>query len=115
MAIAHSYSLQELQEALTAALGSRAATQQLLSRLSGVDQPTISRAKNGRIKRRSRKTDAIMGVCMSLSSKPPIGPAVVQKIHNFYAKGGSEAELLATIEHGASLVSGEMRASTATN
>lgn len=115
MAIVHSYSLQELQEALTAVLGSRAATQQLLSRISDVDQPTISRAKNGKIKRRSRKTDALMEACKSLRSKPPIGPAVAQKIHIFYAKGGSEAELLATIEHGASLVSGEMRASTSTD
>ena len=96
--------LDELAKALQDLLRSGTFTQQDIERATGVDQTTISRAKSGKLR---RVTDKIRRLRLYADMRL-LGVKLPAKVdyaaRQFLAVGGSEAELLASIEHAISLV-----------
>ena len=60
MAKEKEYSMLELSKALTKIFEDRLCSQLEMSEATGVEQSTISKAKNGYLKRQSAKTDRLM-------------------------------------------------------
>ena len=102
-------SLDALAGKLRAVRSRGLATQVHLATITGVDQATISRVLNGR---RRRITGPLMVleeyVDMLLSGKQ-LSSEVQEAARNFLVQGGTEGELIASIEHSAKLVLGKLR------
>lgn len=104
-------SLKDLADKLRAVKSRRLATQVKISLATGVDQGTISRVLNGRRRRVTRRlADLEIYVDMLLKGEK-LSLEVQEAARNFLMKGGTEAELIASIEHSADLVQGTLRES----
>jgi transcriptional regulator with XRE-family HTH domain len=96
--------LDELAKALQHLLAQGAATQQDIERATGVDQTTISRAKSGNLRRVTDKLRRLRRYADMQLNDIKVPAKVDHAARQFLAVGGSEAELLASIEHAISLV-----------
>ena len=96
--------LDELAKVLQGLLRSGAVAQKDIERATGVDQTTISRAKSGKLRRVTGKLQRLHRYADMRSSDFKIPARVDHAVRQFLALGGSEAELLASIEHATSLV-----------
>ena len=98
-------SLDELAVKLLAVRHRRLATQKEIEAATGVDQGTVSRVLRGK---RRRVTDPIIRldryVNMLLNSTN-VSEEILGAATAFLGRGGSEAELIASIHHSADLVS----------
>ena len=95
-----------LAEKLRAVKRRSLATQMQISNGTGVDQATISRAMNGK---RRRVTEPILRLekyVDMLLLNDGVSAEVRQAAREFFGRGGSETELIASIEHSANLISG---------
>ena len=107
-------SLDDLAEKLRAVTSRGLATQMDLSTNTGVDQATISRILN---RQRRRMTDPLVALeeyvdmllgDQKLSSEVQEA-ATAPRRQDFLVRGGTEAELIASIEHSAQLVLRKLR------
>ena len=102
-------SLDDLAEKLRAVTSRGLATQMDLSTNTGVDQATISRVLN---RQRRRMTDPLVAleeyVDMLLGDQQ-LSSEVQEAAKDFLVRGGTEAELIASIEHSAQLVLRKLR------
>lgn len=80
------------------------ATQLEIERETGIDQATISRAMNNRPKRVTEHLRVLMNYADMLLKNEPLPLHVEHAAREFFAAGGSEAELIASIRHSAKLV-----------
>lgn len=72
-------------------------SQVAIQRMSGVDQPTISRARAGKLKRVTEKV-RLLNRCVEIQLKTRGHSLKIRRATEyFYAAGGSEDELLASI------------------
>lgn len=100
--------LLELAGKLRQLLTDKIVTQKQIQDAIGVDQSTISRVLNGK---RKRKTDQIVRLMkyVNMRIKPAkISSQIESAARDFLVQGGTETELVASIEHSAKLVSGRM-------
>ena len=105
MANEKEYSMLELSEALTKIFEDRLCSQLEMSEVTGVDQPTISKAKNGYLRRRTAKADRLMRHSKALLKGPRTNEITDRLVNIFYSNGGTLEELNAIIEHGSNLIS----------
>ena len=80
-----------------------------ISGATGVDQATISRVLNGR---RRKMTGPLLGLekyVDMLLGEEQLSSEVQEAARNFLVQGGTEGELIASIEHSAKLVLGKLR------
>ena len=102
-------SLDDLAEKLRTLTSRGLATQMDLSTNTGVDQATISRVLN---RQRRRMTDPLVVleeyVDMLLGDRQ-LSSEVQEAAKDFLVRGGTEAELIASIEHSAQLVLRKLR------
>lgn len=101
--------LGELAAKLRAIKARKLATQVQLSDASGVDQPTISRALNQRHRRRTTRLVRLNEYVNMLLSGGPLPSDVQDAARDFLVRGGTEAELVASIKHSATLVLRSLR------
>jgi transcriptional regulator with XRE-family HTH domain len=100
--------LEQLTKKLRAVSKRGLSTQLEIEAKTGVDQGTISKALNGKRRRaneRLRKLDEYANILLSNSELPPAISKAAQEFLIF----GSQAELIATIDHGARLLSGRLK------
>lgn len=102
-------SLDDLAEKLRAIKSRGLATQVQLSAATGVDQGTISRVLNGRRRRMSARLTKLSEYVDMLLGSEELSSEVQEAAKDFLVRGGSEAELIASIEHSAKLVLGKLR------
>lgn len=105
MANEKEYSIRELSEALTKICEARLCSQLEISEATGIEQSTISKAKNGYLKRKSAKTDRLMKHSQALLKGPRMNKVTDRLMNIFYSNGGTLEELNAIIEHGSNLIS----------
>jgi transcriptional regulator with XRE-family HTH domain len=96
--------LDELAKELQELLRAGTATQQDIEKATGVDQTTISRAKSGKLRRVTDKLQRLRRYADMRLGDFKVPAKVDHAARQFLAVGGSEAELLASIEHAISLV-----------
>lgn len=101
--------LGELAAKLRAVKTRRLATQQQICKATGVDQPTISRALNRRHRRRTTRLVRLNEYMNMLLSGGPLPSDVQDAARDFLVRGGTEAELVASIRHSATLVLRSLR------
>ena len=101
--------LAELATKLREIKARKLATQQEIAEQIGINQPTISRALNGRRTRATESLDRLMIYADMLLGYDELPTEVQQAAREFLGRGGSEAELIASIEHSAKLVSRKLR------
>ena len=100
--------LEQLTEKLRAVRKRGLSTQLEIETKTGVDQGTISKVLNGKRRRaneRLRKLDHYANILLSSNELPPAVSKAAQEFLMF----GSQAELIATIDHGARLLSGRLK------
>ena len=102
-------SLDDLAEKLRAVKSRGLATQAQLSAVTGVDQATISRILNGRRRRITGPLVELDKYVVMLLRGEQLSSEVQEAARNFLVRGGTEAELIASIEHSAKLVLGKLR------
>ena len=102
-------SLDDLAEKLRAVKSRGLATQAQLSAVTGVDQATISRVLNGRRRRITGPLVELEKYVVMLLRGEQLSSEVQEAARNFLVRGGTEAELIASIEHSAKLVLGKLR------
>ena len=102
-------SLDDLAEKLRAVKSRGLATQAQLSAVTGVDQATISRVLNGRRRRITGPLVELDKYVFMLLGGEQLSSEVQEAARNFLVRGGTEAELIASIEHSAKLVLGKLR------
>lgn len=95
----------ELAEKLQAIKRRQLATQLEIERETGVDQTTISRVMNRERRRVTPQLRTLMEYADMLLEPKALSDDVNRAAQDFLRCGGSEAELIASIEHSASLVS----------
>lgn len=105
MASVEAYSLEDLARALTDIRERKLGSQQQIGVDANVEQPTVSKAKNGKLQRKSEKTDRLMLCVREILNRPPLNQATINSVHKFYSIGGTDKELEAIISHGADLIS----------
>ena len=101
--------LDDLAEKLRAIKARGLATQAQIAAATGVDQPTISRILNGQ---RRRVTPHVVRLAEYVNMRlkgGKLSPKVQKAARSFLVKGGTEAELIASIEHSTALVVRELR------
>jgi transcriptional regulator with XRE-family HTH domain len=81
------------------------ATQQEIESKTGVDQTTVSRVMNLERRRVTPALRELMKYADMLLEPKPLSTEVSLAAYDFLRSGGSEAELVASIEHAARLVS----------
>ena len=96
--------LVELAEKLQVIRHRRLATQTQIEADTGIDQTTISRASALRRRRITPQLRDLMKYANMLIEPRPIAPGINQAVNTFLRVGGSEAELIESIEHAARLV-----------
>ena len=104
-------SLDDLAEKLRAIRVRRLATQAHIAAATGVDQPTISRILNGQRRRATPRLVELQEYVNMLLRKEKLSPNVQEAAKSFLVRGGTEAELIASIEHSAALVLRKLRQS----
>lgn len=97
--------LAELATKLLAIKRRGLATQVDIERETGVSQSTVSRVMNGERRRVTPQLHKLMNYADMLLKPKPLSEEVRDAAQDFLRCGGSEAELIASIEHGARLVS----------
>ena len=107
--MASDMSLDDLAEKLRAVKSRGLATQMQLSAATGVDQGTISRVLNGQRRRMSARLAKLSEYVDMLLRSEKLSSKVQEAAKDFLVRGGSEAELIASIEHSAKLVLGKLR------
>ena len=101
--------LAELADRLRAIKRRKLATQEQIQEDTGVDQATISRVLNGQRKRVTEPIERLMEYANMLLGSDEVPSDVQEAARQFLRRGGSEAELIASIEHSAKLVSRKLR------
>ena len=96
--------LGELATKLRAVKTRGLATQIDISDATGIDQATISRALNRRHRRRTTRLNRLDEYVNILLSGGPLPSNVQDAARDFLVRGGTEAELIASIRHSATLV-----------
>lgn len=99
--------LEQLAQKLKLIRARRLATQAQIEASTGVDQGTISKALNGKRRRVNERLQILDKYANMLVRKDELPPAVSHAAREFLIFG-SEAELVASIEHCARLVSRRM-------
>lgn len=102
-------SLDDLAKKLRAVKLRGLATQVQLAANTGIDQGAISRALNGYSKRMTEGLVRLEKYVDMLLGDGEISSGVQEASRKFLVAGGTEAELIATIEHSAKLVRGELK------
>ena len=107
--MSHATDLLDLSNNLRRLLSTGNITQKEIQRELKIDQATISRVLNGK---RKRVTDQIKRLIEYVNMR--IGPVEISRqveeaARDFLKQGGTEVELVASIEHSARLVSRKMR------
>jgi transcriptional regulator with XRE-family HTH domain len=102
-------SLKDLANKLRAVKVLGLATQSDLSDNTGVDQGTISRVLNGRRKRKTEALVRLENYVNMLLKTVELSGEVQEAARKFLQMGGTEAELIASIEHSAQLVLRKLR------
>ena len=103
--------LEDLAEKLRVIRARRLATQAQIAAATGVDQPTISRILNGQRRRATPRLAGLQKYVNMLLRKEKLSPKVQEAAKSFLVRGGTEAELIASIEHSADLVLRKLRQS----
>ena len=101
--------LDDLAKKLRAIKDRRLATQAELAAATGVDQATISRVLNGQRRRMTRRLVELEEYVNMLLSGRKLSRQVQDAARDFLVRGGTEAELIASIDHSADLVLGKLR------
>jgi hypothetical protein len=101
--------LRELAGKLRAIKRRKLATQTDIERETGIDQTTVSRVMNLERRRVTRPLRDLMRYADMLLEPKDLPKDVNRAAHDFLRSGGSEAELVASIEHAARLVSGRIK------
>lgn len=81
------------------------ATQKEIQRVTGVDQGMVSRVANGKRRTVTEPVVRLNEYVNMLLSGGALSAEIRQAAREFLGRGGSEAELIASIEHSADLVS----------
>lgn len=102
-------SLKELAGKLRLVGNRRLATQVEMSRATGVDQGTISRVANGQRHRMTSSLRVLDEYVNMLLGGKQISSKVQEAARSFLVHGGTEGELIASIEHSAKLVMRKLR------
>lgn len=101
--------LDDLARNLLALKARRLATQADLAAATGVDQATISRVLNGQRRRMTPRLVRLDKYVNMLLDGGKLSREVQDAAKYFLVRGGTEAELIASIEHSADLVLGKLR------
>lgn len=101
--------LKDLADKLHAIKRGGLATQAEIEAETGVDQTTISRAMNLERRRVTEPLRILMKYADMRLEPSALSPAIGRAVGDFLRRGGSEAELIASIEHATVLVSGRLR------
>ena len=101
--------LDDLAEKLRAVKSRGLATQVQLAVATGVDQATISRVLNGQRRRMTGPLLELEKYVDMLLGDEQLSLEVQEAVRNFLVRGGTEAELIASIHHSANLVLGKLR------
>ena len=104
-------SLDDLAEKLRAIKRRRLATQAQIAAATGIDQATISRVLNGQRHRVTRPLSELHEYVYMLLGDERLSVEVQEAAKSFLVRGGTEAELIASIEHSADLVLRKLRQS----
>ena len=102
--IDHRTVLEELAQRLVAVVDSGSETETEIARKTGVDQPTISNAKHGKLKRVTARLSPLISYAIIREREAVDGSQVSELARRFFEVGGTEAELKASIEHATALV-----------
>ena len=98
--------LSDLPKKLRAVKRQNLATQSELQRITGVNQATISRVLNGKIRLVTKRILLLNNYVDMLLGERELSTDIQEAAREFLGVGGSEAELIASIHHSAKLVSG---------
>jgi len=99
--------LTELQSALEEIAHRGLKTQTQLGAMAGVHQTKVSLARRGKLKRWNEATERLMSSCKAVvggARRQKLSESVTLEVHNFYANGGTDAELVAAIANGTTLI-----------
>ena len=107
--MATNMSLPGLAEKLRAVKSRGLATQVDLAAVTSVDQATISRVLNGQRRRVTSPLRRLEEYVDMLLEGKELSSDVQEAAKSFLVRGGTEAELIASIEHSAKLVLGKLR------
>ena len=97
-------SLADLAKNLRAVKNRKLATQMSISKVTSIDQATISRALNERCRRMTPSLIRLYKYVNMLLGDKELSSEVQQAAKNFLVHGGTEKELIASIEHSSRLV-----------
>ncbi len=100
--------LPELAKKLRAVKRRGLATQLEIERVTGVNQATISRVLNGQRHHVTERIVRLDKYVNMLLQGHKLSTEIQEAARDFLGLGGSEAELVASIEHSAKLVSGRL-------
>lgn len=89
--------LADLSTCLWSLLDGSMLTQSDIEEATGVDQTTISRAKNGKLKRVTDKVRRLNTYAFKRKNQPIISSQIMAAATAFLAVGGSEEELISSI------------------
>jgi predicted transcriptional regulator len=103
-------SLEQLALDLRRIFRAKLATQQEVALALGLAQSTVSKAKNGALKRETADTHALREYANMLLSRREISSRVRDAAEGFLSAGGSEAELIEAIALSTRLVRGRRAA-----
>lgn len=102
--------LEQLARDLDRVFRAELATQQEVAAALGLAQSTVSKAKNGALKRETSDTRALQKYANILLSKREIPDRIRDAAEGFLSAGGSEAELIEAIALSTRLVRGRRAA-----
>lgn len=94
----------ELSQRLAYLMQSVGLSQQYISKQTGVDQPTISLAYRGRLKRYTHKTKILWEYVNSYDTRWELSTELEESVFGFIGHGGREAELIALITQATKLI-----------
>lgn len=96
--------LSSLASALRRILTGNGPSQQEIEKITGVDQTTISRAKNGKLVRVTEKVRRLRVYADMQNKHIKLSSEVKRTARTFLAAGGTDDELVDAIQHATSLV-----------
>lgn len=102
-------SLDDLARKLRVVKSRGLATQKELQEVTGVDQAAISRVLNGQRRRATEPLGRLREYVNMLLDDGQLSEEIQEAARDFLGRGGTEAELIASIEHSGKLVSGKLR------
>ena len=101
--------LKRLARRLTVIVDSGIETESAIARKTGVDQPTISNAKLGKLKRVTPRLASLISYATIREDQVLDGSKVTELARRFFEVGGTEAELMTSIEHAMTLVTRRLK------